>query len=196
MKKVISAVIGAVIVIVQGGLSLVIDINSLSHQIPLVIGLISVWIWYVVCSDQIEEFICRSVLGRNLQNKTKSEKIEEFTEKIIPNTQKLQSIRLDDQDNDFTKYHHYYNWCEIIDFVAMNCCKRNKYIDCEIIATGSRRYSNIFHRKIDILYLNSVTEVLREFANKNELIISNNMDYLRYTKQLEMVENIIKDNLP
>lgn len=196
MKKIISAVIGTIFVIVQAFLPLAEVALPLSHRITLALGLISIWILYTVFSDQIDNFICRSVFGRSLQKKGKDEKIKDFCEKIIPNTQILQKVTLCDKDNNFTKYYYYYNWCEIVDFIAMNCCKRDKYIDRTIIAIGCWRYANTFHRKVDISYLDSVIEVLSEFAKKNHMIISNNVDYLRYIKQLETVENIVKANLP
>ena len=194
MNKTISAIIGIIFAIVQAFLPLTEEGISIKHRLLSASTFALIWIIYTVFAEKIEVFICRSVLGRSLHKKDSNEKIEHFHNRIVPLVYSIQKAHI--QNDDFTKQYYYHNWCEIIDFIIMECCKKDGAIDDSTVSVGNKRFAKSFKtRHIDIFYLNSIVDILLKFNNNNKEFISHEIDYSHYMENLKIITKTVQTNL-
>ena len=128
-----------------------------------------IWILYIVHSEQIVYFICKSLLGRDVENKSRKQKYIEFYNEIVPACKSIND-RIDKKDiSDFEMSFLYNSWCNTISFILDDCCISRMKVDSKIIFDEHEASVADFRKfKIDKKYIDDIILLLNSFISSKE----------------------------
>ena len=196
MKKVISASLGIVFTVAQAFLPLTDIGKSLGYRLLIAACFCTFWILYTIYSDKVDTIILRSGLGRHSQKRNAIEAVAYFHSSITNIAHVLQNIVIKESDSAFIQNLYYHNWCEIIDFICMDCCNAGREINSAVVSTSRYRYAKRFlNRTIDLSYLSDVVEVLHVCDKNNKLYFSREIDYKVYSGRLEIITRVVNQEM-
>ena len=196
MKKVISATLGIVFTVVQALLPLGDIGKSLEYRLFIAACFSALWILYTVYSEKIDTIILRSGLGRYSQKRNAIETVTYFHSTITHTAHTLQNTVIKESDSAFVQNLYYHNWCEVIDFVSMDCCNTGEYINSSVVSTSRYRHAKRFlNRTIDLRYLSNVVEALYTCDKNNKTYFSREIDYMVYFGRLESINKLVRQEM-
>lgn len=189
-KNAVPAIIGILFTMVQAFLPLSDTAVSLNDRVILALCFSVLWILYAFFAGPIENWILRSCLGKHTQKRTSKEKIDYFHNTIVNLAVSLYEVKVDENTDFFVRNVHYNNWCEVIDFILMDCCCTGDIIDNSVVTSRSQRYAGSQrHRSIDVLYLKSIVDVLYKFKGNKQFEAE--VDSRTYYKHLDTIKRIV-----
>lgn len=187
-KNAVPAIIGILFTMAQAFLPLSDTTTSLIDRVILAVCFSALWILYAFFADPIENWVLRSCLGKHTQKRSQKEKLDYFHNTIVNLATSLHEATVDKSTDLFTRNVYYNNWCEVIDFILMDCCCT---IDKSVVSSRSPRYAGgQRHRSIDILYLKSIIDVLYKFKGNQQFEAE--VDSRTYYKHLDTIKQIIE----
>lgn len=195
MKKIISSVIAAILVLFQAFLPLNDGSIEFWHRIIIASIFLSFWIIYIIFSDKIEYFISKIIFHKNLVYKTPKQKYDEFYSKIISFCSTLNDNVAVIPVEEFQKHSIYSMWCYVINFILIDCCKSRYTIDNTIVCTDNETFVADFRSyKIDPNHIQSIIKLLNRFLIFKVAIINEYKDADQQIKHLEEINKIFAVN--
>ena len=195
MKKIIGSIVAAILVVTQALLPLTNDAIGLGYRLLIALAFLLFWILYILFADQIEYFICRNILGRELVHKTREQKYNDFYNDIEPECRLINDGLNQRIENEFVKNVLFHKWCKVINFILDYCCIANKKIDYDVVCYESETYVADFRKiKIDPLYIKEIILVLNQFCVLNYNILKNYPDIKEQIKRLKRINAIFNVN--
>ena len=195
MKKIISSVIAAILVLFQAFLPLNDGSIGIWQRIIVASIFLLFWIIYIVFSDKIEYFISKIIFHKDLEYKNPKQKYDDFYSKIIPFCSTLNDNVAVIPIEEFQKHSIYNMWCYVINFILTDCCKSCYTIDNTIVCTNNEAFVADFRSyKIDPNYIQSIIKLLNQFLIFKVDIINEYQDADQQIKHLVEINKIFAVN--
>ena len=192
MKKTISSII----VVIFGLLQLVLPLTdtdiTLWVRIIIILVFTAVWAFFTARADEISEFICRNILGRDLNAIDRFTIAKEFRCDILPKAIEIEQFLEQSTllPENIVGEALYDNWCFVINYIKTYCLTRSGEINNKVVCTTADTYiPNYRLTKVNPDYVFKVIKVLISFRETQLTIISKQNDFAKFNKKLSSIEN-------
>ena len=191
MKKVISAIIVVFFSILQLFLPTTDPNMAWWGKFVIIVAFTTVWIVFTAYADEISEYICRNVFGRDLIKTNRITTVETFRSLVIPKAIEIEQFLDADISSKGTLFEDmlYDNWGFIINYIMTYCITNSNEINYKVVCKISdTNISNNRFTKIHIIYISNVIKTLLRFREKESFRISKYADFSDFDEMLNDIQ--------